>query len=142
MSNLSGPGKILAAVATFRIAVAAWVPGRSRVLARPFKSMRLYELPRGVAVVGYFDHLLVDLKGKRLFLRPERYHEALVLRTVTGKVVHEIKCVEKPHGNLFLADRNTTTSPKGGDGSLNVVSASVYKMKRDFPPQGCGPSSV
>jgi hypothetical protein len=25
---------------------------------------------------------------------------------------------------------------------LNAVSALVYKMKRDFPPQGCGPSSV
>ena len=92
----------------------------------PLQLLRTYPLPADIK--GAFDHVVVDVKGNRIFLTPEYYHEVLVLDLQTGKLIQEIKGIDKPHAILYRADTNTLYVTDGEDGSVKVFDGTTYKL--------------
>src|ERR1700739_2844880 len=79
------------------------VQARCQVTA-PIKLVQTFELPP--EVTGSFDHFGIDLKGGRLFATPEGYHAVVVFDLKTGKLVHKIDGIGKPHAVLYREDVN------------------------------------
>src|ERR1700751_3768387 len=73
-------------------------------VATPIKLVQTFELP--AEVKGTFDHFGIDLTGGRLFATPEGYHAVVVFDLKTGKLVHKIDGIGKPHAVLYREDVN------------------------------------
>ncbi len=84
----------------------------------PIKLIQTYELPADVK--GNFDHFGIDLKGGRLFATPEGYHSVVVFDLKTGKLVHKIDGIGKPHAVLYREDLNRIYVTDGDAGDLDV----------------------
>jgi YVTN family beta-propeller protein len=98
------------------------------------ESLRLvqtYDLP--AVVKGNFDHFEVDLKRHRLFATPEDYKAVLVFDADTGKLVHEIQGILRPHAVLYRADADRLYVTDGGDGSVKVFDAETYQQTARIP---------
>src|SRR5438445_9431110 len=72
--------------------------------AAPIKLRQTYELP--AEVKGNFDHFGIDVKRRRLFATPEGYHAVIVFDLKTGKLLHKIDGIGKPHAVLYREDLN------------------------------------
>jgi DNA-binding beta-propeller fold protein YncE len=92
----------------------------------PLKPFAKFELPG--AIKGPFDHLTADVKNGRLFATPESYREVLVLDLNTGKLLHEIKGVSKPHAVLYRGDLNRIYVTDGEEGALEIFDGSTYAL--------------
>src|SRR5260370_34818900 len=113
---------VLAAAIMFRGAQ-AWAQ-----TAAPIKLIQTYELP--AEVKGNFDHLGIDLKGGRLFATPEGYHAVVVFDLKTGKLVHKIDGIGKPHAVLYREDLNRIYITDGDAGDLKIFDGTTYKLVR------------
>ncbi len=67
--------------------------------ASPLKLVQTLKLPPEVK--GNFDHFAIDLKGGRLFATPEDYKAVVVFDLKTGKLIHTIIGIERPHAVLY-----------------------------------------
>jgi DNA-binding beta-propeller fold protein YncE len=77
---------------------------------------------------GDFDHLAVDLKGKRVFLTAED-HKTVEVFDLDGKHLHSITGFGQPHAALFLPDVNKLIVTDGDDfGMVELVSGEDYKI--------------
>src|SRR6266849_5085492 len=94
--------------------------------AAPIKLIQTYELP--AEVKGNFDHFGIDLKGGRLFATPEGYHAVVVFDLKTGKLVHKIDGIGKPHAVLYREDLNRVYVTDGDAGDLKVFDGTTYKL--------------
>src|SRR6266851_1088298 len=94
--------------------------------AAPIKLAQTYELP--TEVKGNFDHFGIDLKGGRLFATPEGYHAVVVFDLRTGKLVHKIDGIGKPHAVLYREDLNRIYITDGDAGDLKVFDGTTYKL--------------
>ena len=56
--------------------------------------VQTYQLPERQ---GNFDHFEVDLKRNRLFATPEDFKSVLVFDIATGKLIHQIDGILRPH---------------------------------------------
>jgi len=90
----------------------------------PLKLVQTIQLPADVK--GHFDHFEVDLKGNRLFATPEDYKSVLVFDLKTGKPVHKIGGIGKPHAVLFRADVNRIYVTDGADGDVKIFDGTSY----------------
>ncbi len=95
-------------------------------VAAPIKLIQTYELPADVK--GNFDHFGIDLKGGRLFATPEGYHAVVVFDLKTGKLVHKIDGIGKPHAVLYREDLNRVYVTDGDAGDLKVFDGTTYKL--------------
>ncbi len=95
-------------------------------VAAPIKLAQTYELP--TEVKGNFDHFGIDLKGGRLFATPEGYHAVVVFDLRTGKLVHKIDGIGKPHAVLYREDLNRIYITDGDAGDLKVFDGTTYKL--------------
>src|SRR5467141_3703104 len=95
-------------------------------VAAPIKLAQTYELP--AEVKGNFDHFGIDLKGGRLFATPEGYHAVVVFDLRTGKLVHKIDGIGKPHAVLYREDLNRIYITDGDAGDLKVFDGTTYKL--------------
>jgi DNA-binding beta-propeller fold protein YncE len=95
-------------------------------VAAPMKLAQTYELP--AEVKGNFDHFGIDLKGGRLFATPEGYHAVVVFDLKTGKLVHKIDGIGKPHAVLYREDLNRIYITDGDAGDLKVFDGTTYKL--------------
>src|ERR1700737_1801544 len=75
--------------------------------AAPLKLVQTFKLPADVK--GNFDHFGIDLKGDRLFATPQGLHAIAVFDLKTGKLVHKIAGMGKPHAVLYREDVNRIT---------------------------------
>jgi len=82
------------------------------------------------AVKGSFDHFGVDLTNNRLFATAENYQAVLVLDINTGKILHEIKGVMKPHAVLYRDDLDLIYITDGDDGSLKIFDGKTYALRQ------------
>ena len=82
------------------------------------------------AVKGSFDHFGVDLTNNRLFATAENYQAVLVLDINTGKIVHEIRGVLKPHAVLYRDDLDRIYITDGVDGSLKIFDGKTYELRK------------
>jgi hypothetical protein len=94
--------------------------------AAPIKLIQTYELP--AEVKGNFDHFGIDLKGGRLFATPEGYHAVVVFDLKTGKLVHKIDGIGKPHAVLYREDLNRIYVTDGDPGDLKIFDGTTYKL--------------
>ncbi len=96
--------------------------------ATPLKSVGAFELSS--AIKGPFDHFAADLTNNRLFATPEHYQAVLVLDINTGKLLHEIKGVAKPHAVLYRDDANRIYVTDGEDGALKIYNGKTYELQQ------------
>src|SRR4029077_12125013 len=92
----------------------------------PLKLVQTITLPPDVK--GHFDHFEVDLKGNRLFATPESGKAVLVFELKTGKPVHTISGIEKPHAVLYREDLDRIYVTDGEAGDLKIFDGKTYKL--------------
>src|SRR5258708_1602024 len=80
------------------------------------------------SVKGNFDHFAIDLSGSRLFATPEEYKAVLVFDVKTGKLIHEIEGIEKPHAVLYREDLNRLYITDGEAGDVKIFDGASYKL--------------
>jgi len=90
-----------------------------------------YQLPENVK--GNFDHFEVDLKRNRLFATPEDFKSVLVFDIATGKLIHQIDGILRPHAVLYRADVDRIYVTDGGDGSVKVYDGEDYRQLARIP---------
>jgi len=94
--------------------------------AAPLKLVQTYKLPADVK--GNFDHFAIDLAGNRLFATPEAYKAVLVIDLKSGKLIHKITGIEKPHAILFREDLKRLYVTDGESGDLKIVDSDSYAV--------------
>lgn len=92
----------------------------------PLKLVQTYKMPQDIK--GHFDHFAIDLKGHRLFATPEAYKAVLVFDTRTGKLIHTISGIEKPHAILYREDLKHLYVTDGDAGEVKIVDSENYKI--------------
>src|SRR5215472_18233694 len=92
----------------------------------PLKLVRTFKLATDIK--GNFDHFAIDLKTNRLFATPEGYKAVLVFDLQSGRLVHTIKGIEKPHAILYREDLNRLYVTDGEAGDLKIYDAATYKL--------------
>lgn len=91
----------------------------------PLKLVQTFKLPTDVK--GHFDHVTVDVKQHRLFTTPEDYKAVIVLDEETGKIVHTIRGIERPHAVLYREDLHRLYVTDGGAGDVKVFDSQTYQ---------------
>jgi DNA-binding beta-propeller fold protein YncE len=92
----------------------------------PLKLVQTFKLP--VDVKGNFDHFAIDLAGNRLFATPEAYKAVLVFDLKTGKLIHKITGIEKPHAILYREDLKRLYVTDGDSGDVKIVDSDSYAI--------------
>jgi DNA-binding beta-propeller fold protein YncE len=111
----------------------------------PLKLVQTLTLPADVK--GNFDHFGVDLKGNRLFATPEDYKAVLVFDLKTGKLIHTIGGIARPHAVLYREDLNHICITDGSAGDVKIFDGSTYgllasvKLLEDSDSIGYDPST-
>ena len=90
----------------------------------PLQLSATWRLPADLR--GHFDHFAVDVAGHRLFATPEDYQAVLVFDTRTGKVIHTIKEIQRPHAILFREDISRLYVTDGEAAELKVFDSNTY----------------
>src|SRR5882762_997635 len=91
----------------------------------PLKLDTKYDMP--ATVKGRFDHLGIDMRGKRLFVVGEEAQQVLVFDLSTGKFIRAIK-VDHPHAVLYREDLNRIYITDEGKGVLNIYDGKTYDL--------------
>jgi DNA-binding beta-propeller fold protein YncE len=94
--------------------------------APPLKLAQTLTLPSDIK--GNFDHFAVDLKGNRLFATPEDYKAVLVFELKSGKPIHSITGIGKPHAVLYREDLNRIYITDGDAGDLKIFDGQTYAL--------------
>ena len=92
----------------------------------PLKLAQTFKLP--AEVKGNFDHFAIDLKTNRLFATPESYQAVLVLDVQSGKLIHTIRGIEKPHAILYREDLHHLYVTDGEAGDLKIFDSANYAL--------------
>src|ERR1700682_592742 len=92
----------------------------------PLKLAQTITLPPDAK--GQFDHFGVDLKGNRLFATPEGSKSVRVFDLKTGKPIHTIGGIEKPHAVLYREDLDRIYVTDGESGDLKIFDGKTYKL--------------
>src|SRR5579859_2516223 len=79
-------------------------------------------------IKGNFDHFGVDLKGNRLFATPEGYKAVLVFELKSGKLIHTITGIGKPHAVLYREDLNRIYITDGDAGDVKIFDGKSYAL--------------
>jgi DNA-binding beta-propeller fold protein YncE len=101
------------------------IPARSQQ-APPLKLAQTLTLPADVK--GNFDHFGVDLKNDRLFATPEGYKAVLVFELKSGKPIHTITGIGKPHAVLYREDLDRIYITDGDAGDLKIFDGKSYSL--------------
>ncbi len=97
----------------------------------PLQLVQTYQLPEDIK--GNFDHFEVDLKRNRLFATPEDFKSVLVFDIATGKQIHQIDGILRPHAVLYRTDNDRLYVTDGGDGSVKVYDGDSYRQLARIP---------
>ena len=98
----------------------------------PLKLVGRYDFPSNVT--GRFDHLLVDLKGQRLFTTPQGAKAVMVFDLKTRELIHTIPGIAIPHHLLYREDLNRLYVTDGGDGgALKIFDGKTYELIKSVP---------
>lgn len=92
----------------------------------PLKLAQTITLPPDAK--GQFDHFGVDLKGNRLFATPEGSKSVRVFELKSGKPIHTISGIEKPHAVLYREDLDRIYVTDGEAGDLKIFDGKTYKL--------------
>src|ERR1700674_1401500 len=93
----------LTAIAVILILLLLSVPGYSQTRPDPLRLVQTISIP---GVEGRFDHLAVDLTGKRLFLAAQAHRSVEVFDLAAGKRIHSIGGIGEPHAEKYVPASN------------------------------------
>ena len=79
-------------------------------------------------IKGNFDHFAIDVKTNRLFATPEGYKAVLVFDVQSGKLIHTIQGIEKPHAILYREDLHHLYVTDGEAGELKIFDSTNYAL--------------
>jgi DNA-binding beta-propeller fold protein YncE len=99
--------------------------GQTGSALEPLHLVQSISLPD--AVKGNFDHFGIDLKHNRLFATPEDFKAVLVIDLISGKVIHQIDGIVRPHAVWYRQDLDRLYVTDGGDGSVKVYDGEKYQ---------------
>jgi DNA-binding beta-propeller fold protein YncE len=92
----------------------------------PLKLIQTLQLP--AEAKDNFDHFAIDLRGNRLFATPEGYKSVVVFDLKSGKLIHTIGGIEKPHAVLYREDIGRLFVTDGEAGDLKIFDSTSYKL--------------
>jgi len=92
----------------------------------PLKLVRTIKLLPDIK--GNFDHFAIDVKNNRLFATPEGYKSVLVFDLQSGKLIHTIRGIEKPHAILYREDLHHLYVTDGEAGELKIYDSTNYAL--------------
>lgn len=92
----------------------------------PLKLVQTFKLSPDIK--GNFDHFAIDVKTNRLFATPEGYKAVLVLDAQSGKLIHTIRGIEKPHAILYREDLHHLYVTDGEAGDLKIFDGTNYAL--------------
>jgi DNA-binding beta-propeller fold protein YncE len=101
------------------------VEGRAQDPA-PLKLVQTMKLSPDVK--GNFDHFAIDVKTHRLFVTPEGHESVLVFDVQSGKLIHTIRGIEKPHAILYREDLHHLYVTDGEAGELKIFDSTNYTL--------------
>ena len=79
-------------------------------------------------IKGNFDHFAIDAKTNRLFATPEDYKAVLVFNLQSGKLIHTIRGIERPHAILYREDLHHLYVTDGEAGDLKIFDSTSYAL--------------
>jgi DNA-binding beta-propeller fold protein YncE len=94
----------------------------------PLKLVATYQFPSDVQ--GRFDHLIVDLQGHRLFTTAMQHKTVDVFDLRTGKLIHSIPGIERPHALLYRQDLHRLYVTDGEAGELKIFDGRTYRLTK------------
>ena len=94
--------------------------------SEPLRLVQTIRLPG--TIKGNFDHFGIDLKRSRLFATPEDFKAVLVFDINTGKLLHQISGIARPHAIFYRPDLDRLYVTDGGDGSVKVYDGETYQL--------------
>jgi len=100
-----------------------WTPAQD---SAPLKLVQTIKLAPDIK--GNFDHFAIDLKTNRLFATPEGYKSVLVFDVKSGKLLHVIRGIEKPHAILYREDLHHLYVTDGEAGELKIFDSTNYAL--------------
>jgi DNA-binding beta-propeller fold protein YncE len=77
---------------------------------------------------GDFDHLSIDLEGKRLFVTAEENGKVQVFDTETNKLIHTISDLKAPHSMLYRGDLKKLFVADSDLGEVKVYNTTDYSL--------------
>src|SRR3984893_4576386 len=99
--------------------------------ASPLELVRTIPMP---GIEGRFDSFGIDVKGHRLFVTPLDHKTVEVYDLKTGKLIHSIPGIQKPHAVLYRGDLDEIFVTDGPDGSLKVFKGNKYDLVKAVKP--------
>jgi DNA-binding beta-propeller fold protein YncE len=76
------------------------------------------------------DHTSIDLTGQRLFVSAFGNNALEIIDLKTGKVVNEVKSLNKPQNSYYVASVNRLFVASQGDGTVKVLDGTTYALQR------------
>jgi len=107
------------------------VPGHSQSGQDPRLLVQTISIP---GVEGRFDHLAVDLKGKRLFLAAQAHRSVEVFDLAAGKRIHSIEGIGAPHAERYVPALNELLVSIGdeAEGALKILKGDTFDTLATF----------
>jgi DNA-binding beta-propeller fold protein YncE len=99
--------------------------------ASPLELVQTIRMP---GITGRFDQFGVDVNGHRLFVTPLDHKTVEVYDLKTGKLIHSIPDIEKPHAVLYRADLDQIFVTDGPEGSLKIFRGDNYQLVKAVKP--------
>ncbi|MGH9437459.1 MAG: YncE family protein, partial [Terriglobia bacterium] len=97
----------------------------------PLKLVKTMTMPSDIT--GPFDHLAVDVKTHRVFESAEDYHAVVVFNYQTGRLIHIIKDLKRPHAILVRDAVNRLFVTDGLKGGVQVFNLTTYQPTKFIP---------
>ena len=122
---------VLTAVPFTIILLILSVPGHSQSVQDPLRLVQTISIP---GVEGRFDHLAVDLKGKRLFLAAQAHRSVEVFDLAAGKRIHSIGGIGAPHAERYVPASNELLVSIGdeAEGALKILNGDTFETLATF----------
>lgn len=79
-------------------------------------------------VQGRFDHLAIDVSGRRLFIAATGNHSVEVIDLKTDKVLQSISGLGKPHGLAWVAETGSLYMSDGALAELRVYKGTPFAL--------------
>jgi DNA-binding beta-propeller fold protein YncE len=95
------------------------------------KLVRTFDMPSEVN--GSFDHMAADAKGHRVFASAEDYKAVLVFDYESGKLIHTITGIDRPHAILYRDDVDLIYVTDGMAGGVKIFDGKTYNFVKFIP---------
>jgi DNA-binding beta-propeller fold protein YncE len=107
------------------------VPDYSQSRQNPLRLVQTISIP---GVEGRFDHLAVDLKGKRLFLAAQAHKSVEVFDLAAGKRIQSIGGIGEPHAERYVPASNELLVSIGdeAEGALKILKGDTFETLATF----------